>query len=85
MCAFRLWYPLHIIYAIENLLNISDNGTWIQSHSFSTIRHYHCSWTPASGAGTYLIGGGDVGEWTSDLVKPDGTVEESFRLKHKTV
>ena len=47
---------------------------------------YHCSWTPARGAGTYLLGGGFGNEaWTSDLVKPDGTVEESFRLKHKTL
>ena len=41
---------------------------------------------PASGTGTYLLGGGFGNEaWTSDLVKPDGTVEESFRLKHKTL
>ena len=72
------------IRKVPKYLNVADNGTWIQSHSLSTLRHYHSSWTPASGTGTYLIGGGD-NVWTSDLVKPDGTVEESFPLKHKTV
>ena len=64
--------------------NIPGNGTWIQSHTLPTVRHYHSSWTPASGTGTYLLGGG-ASEYTSDLVKPDGTVEKTFNLKHKTV
>ena len=65
---------------------ILGNGTWIQSHTLPTVRHYHSSWTPASGTGTYLLGGGGgASEYTSDLVKPDGTVEKTFNLKHKTV
>jgi len=61
------------------LLN-SENGTWIQSHSLPRVYHYHCSWTPASGTGTYLLY-----DFTSHLVKPDGTVKGAFPLKYKTV
>ena len=65
---------------------IPGDGTWNQSHTLPTVRHYHSSWTPASGTGTYLLGGGfGASEYTSDLVKPDGTVEKTFNLKHKTV
>ena len=65
------------------ILNIPENGTWIQSHSLPKVYHYHSSWTPASGTGTYLLAGNKG--LTSHLVKPDGTVVESFQLKHKTV
>ena len=66
------------------VLKLLDNGSWIKSHSLPRVRAYHSSWTPAAGTGTYLFGGGND-EWTSHRVNPDGTVEESFRLKHMTV
>ena len=67
-------------------LHFPDSETWIKSHSLPKVRHYHSSWTPASGSGTYLLGGGGGNNgFTSNLVKPDGTVHESFPLKHNTV
>ena len=59
-----------------------DSGTWAQSHTLRQRRFYHVSWTTASGV--YLIGG-NRSPRTSEIVKEDGTVEESFVLKYKTM
>ena len=61
-------------------------GTWDLSHNLTSGRENRLSWTPASGNGTYLIGGyWDQGEWegrpwdhvkTQVLLRPNGTVEQ---------
>ena len=63
----------------------SDSGTWNwQSYALPRIRRYSQSWTPQSGVGTYLIGDEYNNKNTTDLVKPDGTVQEGFHLKYDT-
>ena len=59
----------------------SDSGTWNQSITLPRERQRSQSWTPNSGVGTYLIGG-YVNSNTTDLVKPDGTVQQGFDLKY---
>ena len=63
-----------------------DSGTWTQSHTLTDYRAEHVSWTPDPSLGTYLIGGGDGGiDPRSELVKPDGSVEQGFSLKYDTM
>ena len=63
-----------------------DSGTWTPSHTLTDYRAEHVSWTPDPSLGTYLIGGGDGGiDPRSELVKPDGSVEQGFSLKYDTM
>ena len=62
----------------------SDSGTWNQSITLTRERKRSQSWTPESGVGTYLIGG-YVNSDTTDLVKPDGTVQQGFDLKYASM
>ena len=63
-----------------------DSGTWIQSHTLFGERFNHVSWTPDPSLGTYLIGkfSSYNNMRTSELVKPDGSVEPGFSLKYST-
>ena len=58
-------------------------GTWTPSHNLAKKRGSHVSWTSPSGSGVFLMGG-EINQQTSELVKPDGSVEEGFALKYKT-
>ena len=59
-----------------------DTGTWEEILTLGMWRKGgHVSWTPDTGIGTYLIGG-DFYEMTTTLIKPDGTQEQGFFLKH---
>ena len=58
-----------------------ENGSWNKSHSLRGIRFGHASWATASGV--HIIGGRALAT-TSELVKDDGSVEESFKLKYQT-
>ena len=60
-----------------------DTGSWTEELHLDTERAYHVSWTPDNGIGTYLMGG-QVGGWTTTLVKPDGTQEQGFPLQYDT-
>ena len=44
-------------------------------------KYDHVAWTPANGSGTYLMGG--CAYKTTTLIKPDGTQEHGFTLKHR--
>ena len=59
------------------------SGTWNESITLPRERERSQSWTPKSGVGTYLIGG-EVNSNTTDLVKPDGTVQQGFDLKYES-
>ena len=65
----------------------TDSGSWEKSHVFQIERIEHSSWTPTSGAGTYLFGGvfgndATTGR-TTEIVKPDGSyVDSGFKLEH---
>ena len=59
-----------------------DSGTWTQSHNLTEDMFNHVSWTPDSSLGTYLMGG--AFSFSSEMVKPDGSVEQRFVLKYDT-
>ena len=61
-----------------------DTGTWEELLTLDVGRWTHVSWTPNSGIGTYLMGGGyyDEGRRTTTLIRPDGTQETGFSLKY---
>ena len=61
----------------------SDSGTW-NSYNLPRTRKYSESWTPQSGVGTYLTGDESTHRATTDLIKPDGTVQQGFNLKYDT-
>ena len=58
-----------------------DSGTWTLSHNLTEERDNHVSWTPDPSLGTYLLGGSHNSR-TTELVKPEGSVEQGFYLKH---
>ncbi len=58
-----------------------SSGTWSMSHTLRQQRYAHVSWATASGV--YLIGGA-LSLRTSEKVKVDGSVEDSFGLKYDT-
>ena len=58
-----------------------DSGTWEEALTLDVGRVGHVSWTPSSGAGTYLMGGGDSKK-TTTLIKNDGTQEPGFPLRY---
>ena len=60
-----------------------NSGKWLTSHTLTERRDYHCSWTPEGNIGTFLMGGGSHGR-TTELAKPDGSVESGFSLKYDT-
>ena len=62
-----------------------NSGTWDKLKlKLDEERYDHVSWTPGTGIGTYLMGGGSIThQTTSTLIKPDGTQELGFTLKHK--
>ena len=61
-----------------------DTGTWEELLTLDVGRWTHVSWTPNTGIGTYLMGGGyyDEGRKTTTLIRPDGTQEPGFPLKY---
>ena len=60
-----------------------ETGIWEDFLDLDITRYGHVSWTPASGFGTFLMGGsGD--ERTTTIVKPDGTQERAFMLLYDT-
>ena len=67
----------------------TDTGTWEELLTLDVGRYAHVSWTPASGTGTYLIGGGKgLGidtEMTTTLITHEGGQETGFPLKYATV
>ena len=58
-----------------------DSGTWDEALTLDFKRRDHVSWTPSSGTGTYLMGGGDSRK-TTTLVNNDGSQEPGFPLKY---
>ena len=62
---------------------IPDTGTWEELLTLDVSRYDHVSWTPGTGVGTYLMGGG-YSERTTTLVRPEGTQEPGFPLKYDT-
>ena len=58
-----------------------DSGTWEEALTLDVRRSQHVSWTPSSGAGTYLMGGYDS-KRTTTLVNNDGSQEPGFPLKY---
>ena len=60
-----------------------DTGTWEEILSLDIRRYGHVSWTPNTGIGTYLLGGG-YSEGTTTLIRPNGTQEAGFPLKYDT-
>ena len=62
-----------------------DTGTWEELLTLDVGRKYHVSWTPASGTGTYLIGGlGSGSGMTTTLITSGGGQETGFPLKYNT-
>ena len=60
-----------------------SSGSWTKSHTLRQKRYGHVSW--ATEDGVYLMGGMDSSsEFTTELVKEDGSVEEGFSLKYDT-
>ena len=60
-----------------------DTGTWDEYLSLELRRFDHVSWTPGTGVGTFLMGGGDgESSKTTTLVTPKGTQEPGFPLKY---
>ena len=58
-----------------------DSGTWEEALTLDVRRSQHVSWTPSSGAGTYLMGGYDS-KRTTTLINNDGSQEPGFPLKY---
>ena len=75
-----------LVSSMESCLQWSpDTGTWEELLTLDAGRFFHVSWTPASGTGTYLIGGGGNGnEMTTTFITPDGGQETGFPLKYDT-
>ena len=62
-----------------------DTGTWEELLTLDVGRYNHVSWTPASGTGTYLIGGWDSdGRMTTTLITSEGGQDTGFPLKYDT-
>ena len=62
-----------------------DTGTWEELLTLDVRRMYHVSWTPASGTGTFLIGGIASGsEMTTSLITHEGGQETGFSLEYDT-
>ena len=59
-----------------------DTGTWEELLTFDIWRSSHVSWTPASGTGTYLIGGG-ASTMTTTLITSEGGQETGFPLVYR--
>ena len=73
-------------YTEDNCLQwIPDTGTWEELLTLDLERSYHVSWTPASGTGTYLVGGlGSSSGMTTTLITSEGGQEIGFQLKYDT-
>ena len=64
------------------LLWSPDTASWEEAIDRLDVgRAEHVSWTPSSGNGTYLMGGGS---WETTLVTSYGSQEPSFTVKHDT-
>ena len=66
-----------------------DTGTWEDYIIFDLSDRWlvgHMTWTPESGIGTYLMGGGYPGPnpTRTTLIKPDGTQEPGFPLRQNS-
>ena len=58
------------------------DGSWTSSHSLTSNRYYHNSWT--SDLGTLLIGGGGDDSWgNTEMLTDDGNSQLSFDLKNR--
>ena len=69
----------------DSCLNWSpDTGTWEELLTLDVTRSYHVSWTPASGIGTYLMGGITNGMTTTLIKSADGAQVSGFPLKYDT-
>ena len=63
-----------------------NQGIWNISHHLSSRRSGHCSWTTAAGNKTFLMGGNQQDHRQStDIVGPDGAVEQGFELEYGTM
>ena len=61
-----------------------DTGTWEELLSLEVERDRHVSWTPASGIGTYLIGGRrSDAEITTTLITSEGGQQTGFPLVYR--
>ena len=60
-----------------------DTGTWEELLTLDIARKNHVSWRPASGTGTYLMGG-IYSKRTTTLITSDGGQETGFPLKYDT-
>ena len=60
-----------------------DTGSWGELLTLDVERAYHVSWTPASGTGTYLMGGLASG-MTTTLITSEGGQQTGFPLKFHT-
>ena len=74
------------IYTSDSCLHWNpDTGTWEELLTLDVERSSHVSWTPASGTGTYLIGGFGSGRgMTTTLITSEGGQETGFQLKYNT-
>ena len=59
-----------------------DSGTWEAALTLDFNRVFHVSWTPSSGTGTYLMGGGSASRRTTTLITNDGSQDQGFPLKY---
>ena len=63
-----------------------NQGAWNVSHHLNSLRVGHSSWTPVSGTHTYLMGSNQLIQrdqsHTTDIVGPDGVVEQGFDLHY---
>ena len=57
------------------------SGSWTKSHNLRFARYAHISWTPASGDGTYLMGGA-YSRKTTEIVNIEGLSRKGFNLKY---
>ena len=63
-----------------------NHGIWNVSHHLSSRRSGHSSWTSATNNKTYLMGGNQQDyRQSTEIVGPDGSVEEGFDLHYGTM
>ena len=63
-------------------LQMKTSGEWETSHSFTSERWAHTSWS--SEGGILLIGGHDSPK-TTELASPDGSSQRKFDLRENRV
>ena len=74
-------------HTLGNCLTLNTTtGKWHESHNLTMYRGYHVSWSHHQDV---ILMGGYQGfslssSRTSELVRPDGTVQEMFALQYRT-